>query len=53
MIKKLPLSNTTLMSMSALDPVLTNHTVVKVNLDKLGDNMKHLMTLEEKKNNLR
>lgn len=48
MMKKLPLYNNNLVSISALDPVVTNHTVIKVNLDNLGEKMGHILTTDEK-----
>lgn len=49
MLKKLPLNSPTFLALSALDPTLRQHTVVKQNLDKLGNLLKHLLTHEEVK----
>lgn len=47
MFDKLPIYNKTLMSLSALDPVLTSHTVVMKKLNKLGRLLKHLLSDKE------
>ena len=43
MLKKLPINNKTLTALAALDPVVTCHTTVKQNLDKLGHMLGHIV----------
>lgn len=49
MLIKLPIYNSTLLSLSALDPCLTNHTVIKKHLDKLGATLPHILSESESK----
>ncbi|GFS14070.1 hypothetical protein ElyMa_001413800 [Elysia marginata] len=48
MLKKLPTHNSTLVAFSAMDPDLTNDSVVMSNLEILGKKLDHFLTAEEK-----
>ncbi|GFS25320.1 hypothetical protein ElyMa_001684600 [Elysia marginata] len=48
MLKEVPTHNSTLVAFSAMDPDLTNHSVVMSNLEILGKKLDHLLTAEEK-----